>query len=234
MNKLIHQIQVILNKVVDILLPKESEVSKLESLGVGGLFDSIPRAGEFDFETEKIKAVFSYQNPLCRQAIWEIKYRANQKLIRDFSHILYDFILEELSDLKTLADFQTILLVPVPSSKDSVRAKGFNQCQLIIHELIKIAKERQQNNFLAFDNLLVKKINTSHQSKTHSRQERLENLKNTFTINQAVLEKNNLDLNNNLVVLIDDVITTGATMNESFRALRVAGARKIVGFALAH
>jgi hypothetical protein len=93
-------IQTIKNQLLAFLLPPAEKVKLLEGLGPTALFDNIPRADNFDFKTEKIKAIFTYKNKLCRQAIWEIKYHANQKLIQDFSLLLYEFILEEFFSSK--------------------------------------------------------------------------------------------------------------------------------------
>lgn len=232
----------ILDKLADVLLPKDSKVKLLEELGPIGLAEKIPRTENFDFdrrsfgakevfETESLKAIFNYKNELCRQAIWEIKYRANKKLIQDFSLLLYEFILEEISDLQTFNNFKNIIIIPVPSSRARVREKGFNQCVLICRELIKIDQARNsKSTFTLLENFLVKKSNTARQSKTKNRQERLENLKNTFIVNKDLLK----NPENFSFILIDDVITTSATMQESFRALKSAGARKILGVALAH
>ena len=257
MSNIISQLQKILDRLADILLPKEKKVKYLEQLGPDGLFEKIPRAENFDFETDKFKVIFNYKSALCRQAIWEIKYRANKKLIHDFSLLLYEFILEELSDLETFHNFKNIILIPVPSSKSRVREKGFNQCQLICQELIRIDQDHlcqgpslTQPTFTLAENLLIKKENTARQSKTKSRKERLENLRGTFSVIPAkagihsehnltptlslTKERGKTDLHNHSFILIDDVITTGATMAESVRALKEAGAHKIIGFALAH
>lgn len=224
----------LLSQILDLLIPRDPKVRVLESLSASALGEKIKRAPDFDFPTDKIKAIFSYQEEFCQQAIWEIKYRANKTLIHRFSVILYDYILEELAELRTLGGFHDLVLIPTPSSRNSVRQKGFNHCELIARELQRLDKERGQNNFILITDILIKKINTGHQSKTHGRQERLKNLKNTFIVNERGLKKNKLSLADCSVILIDDVITTGATMNESFRALREAGAKKIVGYALAH
>lgn len=248
-------------KITDILMPKEKRVKLLEALGPDGLFENIPRSENFDlsrhkagFETTKIKAIFNYKTVLCRQAIWEIKYRANKKLIRDFSLLLYEYILEDLSDLDTFENFKSPILLPIPSSRAREKEKGFNQCKLIVRELLKIDQERNGNNFRLLENFLIKKVDTPHQTKVRNRKKRLENLKNTFSINESA----RLDTKNNSLrltqtnhsesflgiqplvspsfILIDDVITTGATMNEAFRALAVSGInpKKIRGYALAH
>jgi ComF family protein len=211
-----------LETLTDLLLPKEEKVKLLETLGPAGLCEKIP-------PTEHPQAIFSYKNSLCRQAIWEIKFRGNKKLIRDFSLLLYEHILEELGDLATFSNFKNIVLLPVPSSKSSAREKGFNQCVLICRELIRIDQERKQKTFTLVENLLIKKINTPHQSRARNREERLNNLKNTFEIKDT-----DLNLADFSFLLIDDVITTGATMTESFRALKEAGAKRVMGVALAH
>lgn len=223
----------LVNKLADILIPKEKKVKFLENLGPDGLFENIPQSENFDFKTDKIKAIFNYKTPLCRQAIWEVKYRANKKLIHDFSLLLYEFILEELGDLDTFHNFKNIILVPIPASPARTREKGFNQCILIVRELIKIDRERNGDNFSVLENFLLKKEDTVHQARVSNRKKRLENLINTFSV---YLSAGPDDRNNHSFIIIDDVITTGATMNEAFRALKEAGIspQKIRGYALAH
>jgi predicted amidophosphoribosyltransferase len=282
-DRTIHGLQNLFSKIIDkavnIIIPKEKGVKFLENLGPGGLFENIPRSENFDFETDKIKAIFCYKNTLCRQAIWEIKYRANKKLIRDFSLLLYEYILEELGDLETFGGFSRPVLIPIPASKTRQKEKGFNQCVLIIRELIKIDKERNGNNFTSLENFLIKKIDTPHQARVSNRKNRLKNLINTFSVNESgwLATRNNslrltrtnhsesflsswpdfgklserlgtpligesyseigpMKTSKHSFIIIDDVITTGATMNEAFRALKEAGinTKKIRGFALAH
>jgi predicted amidophosphoribosyltransferase len=246
-----------IEKVTDILLPKEEKVRLLETLGPDGLYENIPRAENFDiptqinFDNTKIKAIFNYKTALCRQAIWEIKYRANKKLIRDFSLLLYDFMLEELDDLKTFHGFTNVVLLPIPASASRTREKGFNQCVLICRELIKIDQERNGHNFTLLENFLIKKNDTAHQARVSNRKARLKNLINTFSINTkppnplvrgkksitSPPDKEGLgEVFDHSFIIIDDVITTGATMTEAFRALKTAGIppRKIRGFSLAH
>lgn len=246
----------VIGRLADILLPKDKNVKFLESLGPDGLFEKIPRAENFDFETDKIKSIFCYKSPVCRQAIWEIKYRANKKLIRDFSLLLYEFILEELTDLDTFNGFQTPILLPIPSSPSRTREKGFNQCILICQELIKIDQERNSQTFAMAKDFLIKKTDTKHQARVSNRKMRLKNLIHTFSINKSVepafgklserlgtplsgesySEGWPVKFSSYSFIIIDDVITTGATMNEAFRALKSAGIRtsQIRGYALAH
>jgi predicted amidophosphoribosyltransferase len=265
-----HFIEKIIEKMTDILLPKEEKVRLLEKLGSAGIYENIPRAQNFDiptqasFDNNKIKAIFCYKTALCRQAIWEIKYRANKKLIHDFSLLLYEFILEELDDLRTFQGFKNIILLPIPASPSRNKEKGFNQCVLICRELIKIDQERNGHNFTLLEDFLIKKNDTAHQARVSNRKARLKNLINTFSIDleqvpgklserlvrvkrrelPGDLSDNNHSggfpdsqpLTSYSFIIIDDVITTGATMTEAFRALKSAGIspRKIRGYSLAH
>ncbi len=218
-------IRLIITYLADILLPKPAEVKELEKLGPTGLIENLKRSTD-------ARTIFDYQDQKCRQAIWEIKFRGNQKLIEDFSTILYDHIIEEIGELRIFNNFSEIILVPIPSSRSTLRDRGFNQCLLICQELIRIDRASGQNNFQLPKNFLQKKVNTARQSKTTSRADRLHNLKNTFFVTPSSLQAERS--NPPLFILIDDVITTGATMSEAVRALRDAGAENILTFALAH
>jgi predicted amidophosphoribosyltransferase len=230
--------------LTDWLLPKEERVKELEALGPDGLFEKLPRAENFDFETDKVKAIFNYRTPLCRQAIWEIKYRGNKKLIRDFSLLLYDFILEELSDLETFANFKNIMLLPIPATRAREKEKGFNQCVLICQELLKIDRERNSQTFTMVKDFLIKKTDTPHQARVSNRKLRLKNLINAFSVNSNQHPKARplqsdakaQPWDSLSFIIIDDVITTGATMREAFRALSASGIspRRIRGYSLAH
>jgi predicted amidophosphoribosyltransferase len=229
---------ILINKIANFILPKEKRVKELETLGPDGLFENIPRAENFDIATNKIKAIFNYKTTLCRQAIWEIKYRANPTLIYDFSLLLYEFILEELTELKSFYNFNNIILLPIPSSPARTREKGFNQCILICQELIRIDQERNGKTFTMVKDFLIKKVDTPHQARVSNRKKRLKNMINAFCVNTKPpnpLVRGKIDSNYSFFI-IDDVITTGATMREAFRALHEAGIppRKIRGFALAH
>jgi predicted amidophosphoribosyltransferase len=60
-----------------------------------------------------------------------------------------------------------------------------------------------------------------------NRNERLKNLKDCFSADEKKIKNRN-------IILIDDVITTGTTMNEASKTLKDAGAKKVIGFSLAH
>jgi ComF family protein len=112
------------------------------------------------------------------------------------------------------------VLVPVPLFGRKERERGFNQAK----ELAEILARAWQTE-LSCGNL-VKIKNTASQAALNKEQ-RSENLKNAF----CVLNKNSIK--GKKVYLIDDVYTTGATMEECAGTLKRAGAKKVWGITAA-
>jgi ComF family protein len=108
--------------------------------------------------------------------------------------------------------------------KNNLIERGYNQSELIVKEIIKIDKSK---NFDFSINALKKIKETPHQSKLKNKSERLKNLKNCFWADEKLIKDRN-------IILIDDVITTGTTMNEASKTLKSIGAKKIIGFSIAH
>ena len=98
--------------------------------------------------------------------------------------------------------------------------RGYNQTELITKKIAK-ALEIQEDS-----KTLIKIKNTKTQSKL-SKIQRLENIKNVFYI------KDKEKIQNKKVILFDDIITTGATINECAKILKQKGAKKIVVLAIA-
>lgn len=215
-------IKEIFEYVLSILLPKDKSILEIENISEEDIFKNISRANTIN--NQNIKAIFKYKEKIIRKAIWEIKYNKNKIIIKKFGKILYDFILEELSDEILFSNFQNPLLIPVPISKNNLRDRGYNQCEEIIKE---IKQNDTQNIFeLSFDSL-EKIKETPHQSKLNNKTKRLNNLKNCFSANPEKVKNRN-------IILIDDVITTGTTISEVKKELKKAGARKVIGIAIAH
>jgi predicted amidophosphoribosyltransferase len=77
-------------------------------------------------------------------------------------------------------------------------------------------------------NIITKKHTSTKQSHTESRIERFTNIQNVFSL------QHNNTIHNRCIIIIDDVITTGATMSVVRQLLLEAGARHVICIALAH
>jgi competence protein ComFC len=215
-------IRKIFDFLLSIILPKEESVLELENIDFAEKIDQLPKAPQI--ENDIFKALFQYKDKFVKKAIWEIKYRKNKKILEIFSKIFYEFILEDLSNQLIFNNFTNPTIVPIPVSRNTLRERGFNQCEIISRELSKIDKNK---NFKIEFSALKKIKETSHQSKTKSRQDRLKNLSGCFSVDKDKIFGKN-------IILIDDVITTGSTMFEASKILNEAGAKKVIGYGIAY
>jgi ComF family protein len=111
-----------------------------------------------------------------------------------------------------------INLIPLPLSKKRQRWRGFNQSELLARELSKLYGWPL--------NLDLKRRHNTKPQASLSEAERLNNQSGNFIWTGA-------KLNGQTILLLDDVITTGATMSAAGEALKKAGASKIIGLAIA-
>lgn len=168
--------------------------------------------------------IFDYRHPPIKKALWLLKYKNKKTLAKIFAEILHSKILEELSDMALLENFTNPLLIPIPISKKRYRERGYNQSLLVCKELIRIDKE----NFDLESSVLIKNKETEHQARIKNRNERLKNIIGSFET------KNENKIKNRNIILIDDITTTGATLNEAKKILKESGAKKIIAFTVAH
>lgn len=172
--------------------------------------------------------LFDYRHPPIKKSIWLLKYKGKKKLASIFAEILYDMIIEELSELSVINNFREPILIPIPLSRKRFRERGYNQAELICRELVKINNLRHEINWKLEKDILIKIKETEHQVNIKERHDRLKNLYNSFALkNSEIIKGQN-------IILIDDVLTTGATLNEAKKTLKMFGARKVIAFTIAH
>ncbi len=221
-DRMMEKLKYFANLILDLILPKDFEEIEIENMPEADIFGIVKEAD--DIKNNRYEALFQYKNKLSKRAIWAIKYRKNQKITEKFSNMLYEFILENISDEMAFSSFNNPLLIPIPMHKNNLKERGYNQSELLAKEIFKIDDGK---NFDISLNALIKIKETPHQSALKNKNERLKNLKGCFYADEILVKNKN-------IILIDDVITTGTTMNEASKALKKAGARKVIGFSLAH
>lgn len=170
--------------------------------------------------------LFDYRHPPIKKSIWLLKYKGKKRLANVFAEILYGRMIEELSELSIMNNFREPILIPIPLSKRRYRERGYNQAELICKKLMEI--DEKNNNFSLEKNVLEKIKETEHQANIKERRDRLKNLSDSFAVKNPELIKNKN------IILIDDVLTTGATLTEAKKILKNSGARKVIAFTVAH
>ena len=153
-----------------------------------------------------------------REAIHRLKYARKWAL----GARLAPFLAQILENDQQLRAFHPTLLAPVPLHKARHRARGFNQSEILATELSKLCA-------LPVAPILMRVRATPPQVGLDATQRQL-NVRDAFAVSGAPASQT---LENQRVLLIDDVFTTGATLRECARALRKNGASQVGALTLA-
>jgi ComF family protein len=155
-----------------------------------------------------------FNSASVRAAIHEAKYRGSERAFRLLSSALAEYLHD--------ADggFGKSILVPVPLGKERRRERGFNQVEEIAR---RVAKELG----ITIDTALLERVRKTASQVSLPRRAREENMRGAF---RAAHPANP----SYTYIVLDDVITTGATLQAAIDALRAAGAKHIIPLALAH
>lgn len=172
-----------------------------------------------------INAAFDYHNKAIKRAVWRFKYKNARGFAKIFAPYLYDEIIGALGNELFISGGENILLVPVPLHKKRLRERGYNQSELLTREILKLDSA---HIFSYAPLLLVRVKETKPQAKSEKRNARIKNLRDAF------YSPPTLHARGRVVILIDDVTTTGATLVEAKRSIRILRPRKILAFTIAH
>ncbi len=153
-------------------------------------------------------------------ALWVGHY--NDKRLKDLIHAYkYDGIIElseTFAEMLTYAikeniKYQDNIIVPVPLSRQKMARRGFNQSEIIARKI--------SENLGVSGGLALSRIKNTRSQVGLSREERIANIKNAIICRDKDL------INNRKIILIDDVATTGTTLNECAKVLIDNGAKKV-------
>ena len=170
-----------------------------------------------------IRARYSYKNPVIRTSIWHLKYKNNHDIARVYGRALYDMILEDISET-ALFENRAVYLVPIPLSRKRMNERGYNQAELLVRALLALDTDHAFQNGEKF---LKRRDTENRQSHVKNKQARLKNIVDSFEVRGPLPEHAHF-------ILIDDVVTTGATLREARKTLLTAGVKKISAYAVAH
>lgn len=160
---------------------------------------------EYDYKFDKVVSPFCYRDGVVAM-IHRFKFD-NYKYLGEF------FAGHMAKACKDLPPFDVI--VPVPMHPKSLRKRGYNQCDILARELSEILD-------VPLSNALTKIVDTKEQ-RGQGGEERRKNLHGAFCVEDKSSVKGKA------VLIVDDVFTTGSTINECAGLLKLCGAKKVYG-----
>ena len=158
-----------------------------------------------------IRSPFRFEGAV-RQAIHKLKYQNLRALAVPLAKLLQEYLAS--------TSMPVDVLVPVPLHKKRLRERGFNQSALLAQELGKL------NDLAVEEGCLIRTRHSTPQARTSSVDERWRSVADAFACRGEKLQGKQ-------ILLIDDVSTSGATLDACALKLKAAGAKSVWGLVLA-
>lgn len=179
--------------------------------------ETCQRCRERPLPLNKIVAPWQYGGALA-EALVRMKFQGRSEIARTLAPLIAPVL------VATAVVADATFIAPIPLHWTRRLRRGFDQTQLLLRHAVSVAKPPAP-----VTSLLTRVRATEYQSRTGDVRGRQKNLAGALRV--APRWRDKLDGSN--VILFDDVVTTGATMAAAARALRRAGAKRVVGVALA-
>ena len=152
-----------------------------------------------------------YYNNFLKEIVVDFKYNEKTYLDRFFGEMYINKIFEE----KLNKEYSLITYIPMTKYYENKR--GYNQSKLICEYI-------SENTLIGTKELLYKNRNNKKQ-KDLSKEERYENVRDIFSCREDVSDKN--------ILIVDDIVTTGYTLDFAAKALKELGAKKVAAIVAA-
>ncbi len=158
-------------------------------------------------------AAFSYET--MKETIEHFKFQCYPKDSAGLAELMAEFMRLTFEE-----DFMSYdYLVPVPIHSEKMKTRGFNQAALLAEDLCRLTGQKSESKIL----LRIK--NTKPQSQL-SEEERRDNLEDAFALGEGA------EVTDKRILLIDDIFTTGSTINECAKLLLRKGASEVSCYCL--
>jgi ComF family protein len=165
----------------------------------------------------KLKAAGSFlfynQNEMVQQILWEMKYNNNKELAAEMGRLA-------VGGVEDVFEKSIDCIIPIPLHKSKLQLRGYNQTECFAKGMSEVT------GLPMMTNLLKRTKRTTSQTKLN-RNERFQNLDEAFIVHNADKIKDKE------ILLLDDVVTTGATLISAGQALLQAGCKSLSIYTLA-
>lgn len=163
-----------------------------------------------------LAAAGNYDDPVLRNLIHYFKYQS----FKNLTPILSEILIKYLNSLNFKFYILNYSVVPIPLHPQRERKRGFNQSKLLAEKIA------DYFNLPLIDEL-EKTINNNPHAKIKGVEKRIKNISGCFKI------KNSENVKKKNIILIDDIFTSGATINEAIKILKENNVGKIIALVIA-
>lgn len=159
---------------------------------------------------DELICLYPYKG-ILKSKMLQLKFYRHTYLAKTFG----DIVAYTITKRKIKADY----IIPVPISQKRLRERGFNQTELMAKTISQLTNINMKSKILnkTKDNLKQSMVELNQRSKN---------------VSQVYEIKKNNEIKGRTVILIDDIYTTGATMNECAKILKKNGVAKVIAIAV--
>jgi len=202
----------------DLIFPRRPNDAAIADISPPDFYAKIPRWSDQEIYPG-MKAIFRYKDPTAKAMIKEFKSSKNAHAAEIAAHALARF-------LKKIA-VNDAVIIPMPISKERRKKRGYNQCELILDSFKReIARDITAHFEIRTD--ILEKMRDTPKLAFQNRAARLQANKGAF---KALAPLSHIE---KPIIVIDDVITTGSTMQSALDTVLHGGAKNAIGIGIAH
>lgn len=166
-------------------------------------------------------AAVDYQEPAVKKTLWAFKYRFIPDLKLPLTKLMATYLRHKKLD-KLLENYRRhLVLVPTPLHRRRLNWRSYNQSELLAEELAKEFNLHLENR------VLTRSKHQTPQAEIKDKEKRTRNAQNIFFC------QNSEKIKDKTIILVDDICTTGSTLDEAARILKASGAEKVIGLVVA-
>lgn len=207
--------------LLDIILPPSERVRYARTITTSELeqYVNYPTVSGYP----RALALVPYRAPPVAACICALKFDGVRSMADTCATLLYPHLIAHLGEYEHVYSLADVTIVPVPLSSRRYRTRGYNHVHRIGQRLVQL----DAGTCLRWaPHALTRTRDTAPQSQQQSREARRQNIANAFQADAR-------HVSGRTIVLLDDVITSGATMQAASEALTTAGAKDVLPVAIA-
>lgn len=168
---------------------------------------------EYCYDCTKMKHIFDKgrclysHNAEVKKSIYNFKYKNKREYARAYGEEISDNLRDEI------LSWGANVIIPVPLHKTKLRIRGYNQAELL-------AKELSKRFNIPMENKMLTRIKRTKPQKELNDSDRKKNMKNAFIVDKNIVKYKK-------VILVDDIYTTGSTIDGCAKVLKENGVNKV-------